>query len=70
VVILKSVLSAILVYFILFFKAPTGIISKLESLFKQFILGGSEDDIKINWIKCNKVCRLLDEGGGYKKFKG
>jgi hypothetical protein len=51
VVILKSVLSAILVYFIPIFKAPTGIISKLESLFKQFILGGSEDDIKINWIK-------------------
>jgi len=33
---LKSVLSSLLVYFISFFKAPTGIISSLKSLFKRF----------------------------------
>jgi hypothetical protein len=63
VVVIKSVLSAIPVYFLSFFKAPTGIISKLESLFKQFLWGGSEDERKINWVKWEKICRPIEEGG-------
>ena len=38
-VLLKSVLSSLPVYFLSFFKAPTGIISSIESLFK-FFFGG------------------------------
>jgi len=34
-VLLRSVLSSLLVYFLSFFKAPTGIISSIESLFKK-----------------------------------
>ena len=34
-VLLKSVLSSVPVYFLSFFKAPTGIISSIESLFKK-----------------------------------
>lgn len=45
--IIKSVLSAIPVYFLSFFKASSGIITKLESLFKQFLWGGGEHDNKI-----------------------
>jgi hypothetical protein len=63
VVILKSVLSAIPVNFLSFFKAPAGIISKLESIFKQFLWGGCEDERKINWVKWKKVYRPLEEGG-------
>jgi hypothetical protein len=37
VVIIKSVLLAIPVYFLSFFKAPAGIISKLECMFKKFL---------------------------------
>lgn len=39
-VLLKSVLSSLPVYFLSFFKAPAGIISSIESLFKRFFLGG------------------------------
>jgi hypothetical protein len=39
-VLLKVVLSSLLVYFLSFFKAPAGIISFIESIFKQFFFGG------------------------------
>ncbi|XP_058783098.1 uncharacterized protein LOC131657751 [Vicia villosa] len=63
IVILKSVLYAIPVYYLSFFKAPTGIILKLESIFKQFLWGGGENERKINWVKWDKVCRPIEEGG-------
>jgi len=39
-ILLKSVMSSLPVYFISFFKAPAGIISSIKSLFKFFFLGG------------------------------
>ena len=39
-ILLKSVLSSLPVYALSFFKAPTGIISSIESLFNCFFLGG------------------------------
>ncbi|MCH80227.1 cysteine-rich receptor-like protein kinase [Trifolium medium] len=48
-VLLKSVLTALPIYFLSFFKAPSGIISLIESLFKNFLWGGSEEAKKIHW---------------------
>jgi hypothetical protein len=63
-------LSAIPIYFLSFFKAPAGIISKLAYIFKHFLRGGCEDERKINWVKWEKVCRPLEEGGlGLKNLK-
>ncbi|PNY13834.1 cysteine-rich receptor-like protein kinase [Trifolium pratense] len=62
-VLLKSVLSSLSVYFLSFFKAPAGIIRSIESLFKSFLWGGSEDIRKINWVKWDKVCLDRDGGG-------
>ena len=39
-ILLKSVISSLPVYFLSFFKAPAGIISSIESLFKNFFFGG------------------------------
>ncbi|GAU48120.1 hypothetical protein TSUD_141420 [Trifolium subterraneum] len=61
-VLIKFVLSSIPVYFLSFFKAPTGIISLIESIFKAFLWGGSEDSRKINWIKWDKVCLDKERG--------
>jgi hypothetical protein len=57
VVIIKSILSALPVYFLSFFKIPTCIISKLETLFKQFLWGGGEDERKMNWVKWDTIYR-------------
>jgi len=47
-ILLKSVLSSIPVYFLSFFKAPSGIISILDSLFTNFFRGGGEDIRKMS----------------------
>jgi len=62
-VLLKSILSSISVYFLSFFKAPVGIISSIESIFKKFFWGGGEDNRKIAWINWNSICSPKDERG-------
>jgi hypothetical protein len=62
-VMLNFVLSSLPVYFLSFFKAPAGIISSIESLFKSFLWGGSEQTRKINWVKWDKVCQNKENGG-------
>lgn len=63
VVLLKYVLYAISDYYLSFFEAPTGIISKLESISKQFLWGGNKEERKIYWVNWDKVCRSIVEGG-------
>jgi len=48
-VLLKSILTLLHVYAISFFKAPSGIISFIESLLIRFFWG-CEDNRKISWI--------------------
>jgi hypothetical protein len=60
-VLIKSVLSSIPVYFLSFFKAPTCIISLIEYTFKAFLWGGSKESRKINWIKWDKICLSKEE---------
>jgi hypothetical protein len=63
-VLLKFVLAYLLVYTLSFFKAPSGIISSLESIFKKKkIWGGSEDNRKIPWIAWNTICLRKEYGG-------
>jgi len=69
-ILLKSVLSSLSVYFLSFFKAPTGIISSIESLFNFFWEGG-EDIRKIAWVNWDTVCLSKEEGGlGVRRLKG
>jgi len=62
-ILLKFVLSSLPVYFLSFFRAPAGIISYIESIFKRFFLGGSEDHRKIALINWDSVCVPKKEGG-------
>ncbi|RHN70051.1 putative reverse transcriptase zinc-binding domain-containing protein [Medicago truncatula] len=62
-VLLKSVLSSLPVYAFSFFRAPSGIISTLESLFINFFWGGSEDQRKISWVSWNNICASKINGG-------
>jgi hypothetical protein len=62
-VLLKSVLTALPIYFLSFFKAPSGIISQIESLFKNFLWGGSDEAKKIHWVKWDKICKAKERGG-------
>jgi len=51
-ILLKSVMSSLPVYFLSFFKAPVGIIFSIESIFNFFFGGGGNEDLrKITWQK-------------------
>jgi len=62
-VLLKVVLSALPIYALSFFKAPSGIIYSIESLLIKFCWGGSEENRKINLIGWNTVCLRKEYGG-------
>jgi len=62
-VLLKSIMSSLPVYFLSFFKAPTSIISSIESIFKRFFWRGGEDFRKIAWIDWEFVCTPKEDGG-------
>jgi hypothetical protein len=62
-VLFKSVLSSLLVYFLSFFKAPADIISTIESIFKTFFWEGGEDNRKIAWISWESICTSKEDGG-------
>jgi len=62
-ILLKFVLTSLPVYAFSFFKAPSGIISSIETLFKNFFWGGSEDNRKIFWIAWSSVCLGKEYGG-------
>jgi hypothetical protein len=63
VVLLNSVLSSLPVYYFSFFKAPSGTISTLETLFKSFLWGEGEGVRKVHWVKWETVCHPKDSGG-------
>lgn len=70
IILLKSVLSALPVYYLSFFKAPTCIILKLESMFKNFPWDGDLKRKKIHWIQWDKIYRDKAKGGlGIKNLK-
>ena len=66
----KSVLTALPVYALSFVKAPSGIISIIESTFNKKNWGGSEDNMKISWIAWSSVCLRKEYGGlGVRKLQ-
>ncbi|GAU10944.1 hypothetical protein TSUD_112380 [Trifolium subterraneum] len=69
-VLLKYVLSSVPIYFLSFFKAPSGIISTLESIFCHFFWGGSGANNKISWVKWESICSPRENGGlGVRRVK-
>ena len=69
-VLLKPVLTSLPIYVFSFFKAPSGIISSIESLFNKLLWGGGEDHRKISWIGWSSVWLQKEFGGlGVKQLK-
>lgn len=68
-VLIKSILSSLAVYFLSFFKTLICIISIIESLFYSFLRGG-RDARKINRMQWGKICANKELGGrGVRKVK-
>jgi len=58
-ILLRSVLTALPVYALSFFKAPSGILSSIESLLNKFF----EEKRKISWVCWNSLCLRREYGG-------
>ncbi|KAJ0548404.1 putative RNA-directed DNA polymerase [Helianthus annuus] len=63
VVLIKAVLESLPIYFFSIFKVPVKVVEKLESLMKNFLLGGSEEVKKMHWVVWDKVAFLKKFGG-------
>jgi len=61
-ILLRYVLSSLPVYALSFFKAPSGIVSSIESI-SDFFFFGSDDHRKIFWVDWNTVCSSKEVGG-------
>ncbi|GAU44755.1 hypothetical protein TSUD_246480 [Trifolium subterraneum] len=69
-VLLKSVLTSLPVYALSFFKAPSGTISSIESIFIKFFWGGCEDSRKISWVDWKTIYLRKEYGGlGVRQLK-
>lgn len=63
VCLVKSVLTALPLYFISFFRMPKGIVKKCQQLMARFLWGGSDDVRKIAWVGWDQCCKPKSEGG-------
>jgi hypothetical protein len=63
VILLKSVLTSLPIYTLSFFKAPSGTISSIESLFINFFWWGGEDSRKTSWISWKSICLSRENSG-------
>lgn len=63
VTLIKSVLGAIPMYYMSFFKVPEGILSQLEGLRNAFFSGADTDERKITWVCWRKVMAQKQHGG-------
>ncbi|KAJ0621814.1 putative RNA-directed DNA polymerase [Helianthus annuus] len=70
VVLLKSVLESLPVYFMSLFKAPCGVINGLEAIMRRFLWAGASNSKKIPWVAWDRVSSPKAEGGlGISKLK-
>nr|GEY20162.1 RNA-directed DNA polymerase, eukaryota [Tanacetum cinerariifolium] len=60
---IKSVLGAIPTYYMSLFKAPKGVLKRLESIHNSFFLGADLDERKITWVSWRKAMSQKNHGG-------
>lgn len=60
---IRSVLTALPLYFISFFRLPKGVLKSCNQIMMRFLWGGSDEVKKIPWVSWANVCRPKSEGG-------
>jgi hypothetical protein len=59
----KSVLGSLPLYYLPLFKAPTSVISLLESIRRRFFWGFKDDEKKMVWVSWKKIMSSTKNGG-------
>ncbi|XP_058733800.1 uncharacterized protein LOC131605468 [Vicia villosa] len=60
---INSVLSAIPIYSLSFYKAPKKVLQEIKSIQSKFLWGGGDRDKSIHWVSWDTVCKSRKEGG-------
>lgn len=60
---LKSVLSSILLYYLSFYRIPRKVLKKLIGIQRKFLWGAGDGKKCISWVCQNKVCSPKEDGG-------
>ena len=67
---INSVLTALPLFYLSFFRAPPAVIKRLTSIQRNFLWGGGAERKKIAWVAWDQVCMPRDKGGlGIKAIK-
>ncbi|XP_071729272.1 uncharacterized protein [Rutidosis leptorrhynchoides] len=63
IVLIKSILNSLPLYFFSLFRAPKCVLKLLEDVRREFFWGGSDTSHKISWVKWEKVVSPYESGG-------
>nr|KYP44579.1 Putative ribonuclease H protein At1g65750 family [Cajanus cajan] len=62
-ILLKSVLSSFLLFYLSFFKIPKVISLSITKIQRAFLWGGGMEQRKIHWVRWSTVCKPKESGG-------
>jgi len=60
---LKSVFTAIPLFYLSIFKAPVTVCNRIRSIQRKFLWEWGRQNKSISWVSWDKVCKPLQEGG-------
>ena len=63
VCLIKSVINAIPLFFLSFFKVPVGVCKEITKLQRKFLWGWGAEGRKIAWTSWENICKAKEEGG-------
>ncbi|KAK9064964.1 hypothetical protein SSX86_016347 [Deinandra increscens subsp. villosa] len=63
VILIKSVLENLPIYYLSLYKAPKAVIESMEKIMRRFLWTGCNEDKKINWIAWDVITTPKKEGG-------
>ncbi|KAE8711371.1 Ethanolamine-phosphate cytidylyltransferase [Hibiscus syriacus] len=62
-VLIKSVLSSLPIFFLSIFRIPSKVYRKLNSIMANFLWGEGSSKSRIHWVNWKRVCLPVEEGG-------
>jgi len=60
---IKTVLTALPLFYLSFFRAPKTVVNRLSSIQRQFLWGGKLEEKKIAWVSWTQCCASRDVRG-------
>ncbi|XP_022041818.1 uncharacterized protein LOC110944462 [Helianthus annuus] len=62
-ILIKSVLENLLIYYFSLYQAPMAVINSIKSIMRRFLWAGSSEEKKIPWVAWDVIARPKNNGG-------